>query len=178
VAPREARSSASPERIVYAFADSSVGRILAAESDAGLVWLSFAENDTAALDELAHHCPRAELLPAENAARWLAPVVAAVDNPASPMQVPLDMRGTEFQRAVWEALLRIPAGETRSYSEIAREIGRPAAVRAVAQACGANPVALLVPCHRVIGADGSLTGYASGLDRKRQLLEREGWSAS
>ncbi|MBE0417672.1 MAG: methylated-DNA--[protein]-cysteine S-methyltransferase [Coriobacteriia bacterium] len=99
---------------------------------------------------------------------------ASVEDPATPVDVPLDLRGTRFQLAVWEALTEIPAGSTASYSELAKRIGRPTAVRAVAGACGANPVGVVVPCHRVIGADGSLTGYASGIERKRALLEREG----
>jgi methylated-DNA-[protein]-cysteine S-methyltransferase len=88
--------------------------------------------------------------------------------------VPLDMAGTPFQRAVWQALLTIPYGETRSYSELARQIGRPAASRAVGAANGRNPVSIIVPCHRAIGADGSLTGFAGGLDIKRYLLDLEG----
>lgn len=88
--------------------------------------------------------------------------------------VPLDMAGTPFQQAVWQALLTIPYGETRSYSELARQIGRPAAPRAVGAANGRNPVSIIVPCHRAIGADGSLTGFAGGLDVKRYLLDLEG----
>jgi AraC family transcriptional regulator of adaptative response/methylated-DNA-[protein]-cysteine methyltransferase len=89
------------------------------------------------------------------------------------MKVPVDVRGTVFQRKVWDALRRIPAGETRTYSQIAKAIGAPAAVRAVGSACGANPVALLVPCHRAIRTDGGLGGYAWGLQRKKRLLELE-----
>ncbi len=88
--------------------------------------------------------------------------------------IPLDLRGTEFQKAVWQALLEIPYGTTKTYSEIAREIHRPKAVRAVGSAIGANPVPIVVPCHRVIGKDGSLTGFAGGLDMKEQLLKIEG----
>ena len=89
-------------------------------------------------------------------------------------RVPLSLRGTPFQRAVWQALTRIPYGETRSYGEVAAAVGRPGAARAVGMACHANPAALIVPCHRVVGADGSLTGYAGGTEKKRFLLELEG----
>jgi len=89
-------------------------------------------------------------------------------------ELPLDLRGTEFQRAVWQALLEIPYGETRSYAEIARQVGQPNAVRAVGAANGANPIPIVVPCHRVIGRDGSLTGYGGGLDKKVFLLQLEG----
>ena len=92
--------------------------------------------------------------------------------------VPLDLRGSSFQRQVWEALLRIPFGETRSYAGIAREVGRPMAARAVGGAVGNNPIAIIVPCHRVVGANGALTGYAGGLDRKRALLSLEAGKAS
>jgi len=168
-------ATSAPERIGYEFADTSVGRLLVAFSDDGLVWLSFADSDAEALDALSHRFPRAVVSPDEGThQRWVADAVASVESPATrALRAPLDLRGTTFQRAVWDALLDIPAGQTRSYGDVARAIGRPTAVRAVAQACGANPVALLVPCHRVIGSDGSLTGYASGLERKHQLLEHE-----
>ena len=100
-------------------------------------------------------------------------VVAVVDDPTCAQPLPLDMRGTVFQQRVWQALTRISPGETVSYGELAHRIGSPSAVRAVARACGANPLAVAIPCHRVVGADGSLTGYRWGVERKRQLLRRE-----
>ena len=108
--------------------------------------------------------------------RWLALSAGCSDfleEPKQGLDLPLDLRGTAFQQRVWLALCRIPAGETRSYGEVARMIGNPSAVRAVARSCATNPVALAVPCHRVIGSDGSLTGYRWGVPRKRALLERE-----
>jgi AraC family transcriptional regulator of adaptative response/methylated-DNA-[protein]-cysteine methyltransferase len=149
------------ERISYAFADTSVDRILVAMSEAGVAEVSFVVTDEQALDATAR-------------AEWVAAAVSHVETPLDATPVPIDMRGTDFQRSVWDALRKIPAGETRSYAEVARAIGRPTAFRAVAQACGANPVGIVVPCHRVIGSDGSLTGFASGLEHKRQLLAREG----
>jgi O-6-methylguanine DNA methyltransferase len=104
----------------------------------------------------------------------LADAVAAVDDPTARHDLPLDLRGTPFQLAVWYELRRIPAGSVISYAELARRVGRPRAYRAVAQACGANPVGVLVPCHRVIASDGSLGGFGFGLTRKAGLLRREG----
>jgi AraC family transcriptional regulator of adaptative response/methylated-DNA-[protein]-cysteine methyltransferase len=100
-------------------------------------------------------------------------VVTALDSVTDDLGIPLDPKGTDFQKSVWRALREIPVGATVTYSELARRIGRPASVRAVAAACGANPIAVIVPCHRVIGKDGSLTGYAWGIEKKRLLLERE-----
>lgn len=109
--------------------------------------------------------------------RWLARTADELarywHDPAQPFSVPLDLQGTAFQRAVWQALTTIPSGQTCSYADIARQIGRPKAVRAVGAANGANPVVLIVPCHRVIGADGSLTGYSAGIERKVALLRHE-----
>lgn len=107
-------------------------------------------------------------------ARAVAQLEAYFAGRANAFDLPLDLHGTPFQRSVWQALLRIPAGGTRSYGEIAREIGAPRAVRAVGAAVGKNPVSVVVPCHRVIGVDGSLTGYAGGMDRKKALLALEG----
>jgi AraC family transcriptional regulator of adaptative response/methylated-DNA-[protein]-cysteine methyltransferase len=167
----------APERITYAFADTAVDRILVAMSEGGVVEVSFVESDEQALASASARLRGATLEPDEGAhAEWVAAVVSHVEDPHYATPVPLDLRGTEFQLQLWEALLDIPPGETRSYAEVARAIGRPTAYRAVAQACGANPVGIVVPCHRVIGSDGSLTGFASGLEHKRQLLVREGVS--
>jgi AraC family transcriptional regulator of adaptative response/methylated-DNA-[protein]-cysteine methyltransferase len=100
-------------------------------------------------------------------------VIAKIDAPGTSLALPLDIRGTAFQRQVWQALQQIPAGETRSYGEIAAELGHPSAVRAVAGACAANRLAVAVPCHRVVGRDGAMTGYRWGVARKRALLARE-----
>ena len=164
-----------PERITYAFADTSVDRILVAMSATGVAEVTFVTSDEAELASVGAHLRSAVLEPdAGEHAAWVAAVVSHVETPFDATAVPLDLRGTEFQRDVWAALLDIPAGETRSYAEVARAIDRPTAFRAVAQACGANPVGIVVPCHRVIGSDGSLTGYAGGLNYKRALLSREG----
>lgn len=165
----------STETIDYAFAETSLGLMLVGMSGAGVVWAELGGSEASMLDALTRRFPRAEFaLAGTERAKWVAAVVARVEDPRHLKKVPLDMRGTAFQQQVWDALQAIPTGRTRSYSEIARAIGRPRAVRAVAQACGANPVGVVVPCHRVIGADGSLTGYAGGLPLKKALLEREG----
>jgi O-6-methylguanine DNA methyltransferase len=109
----------------------------------------------------------------EAVASLVRPVSDWLNGGAWPTDLPIDLRGTEFQRAVWEALRAIPEGETRSYGAIARAIGRPRSSRAVGAACGANPIAILVPCHRALGSDGSLVNYRWGIERKRMLLERE-----
>ena len=124
--------------------------------------------------ELKSRFPRARILPADREfARWVARVVRLVENPAVELDLPLDVRGTAFQVRVWEALRQIPAGQTASYTEVARRIGRPTAVRAVAGACAANPVAIAIPCHRVVRTDESLSGYRWGVKRKAELLRRE-----
>ncbi len=140
----------------------------------GVCFVAFGDSTDALLADLAARFPRAEVAPADDAdSELVASVVALVDDPAHPRDLPLDVRGTAFQQRVWLALTRIRPGETVTYAELARRIGSPSAVRAVAQACGANPVAVAVPCHRVIGADGSLTGYRWGVARKRELLAKE-----
>jgi AraC family transcriptional regulator of adaptative response/methylated-DNA-[protein]-cysteine methyltransferase len=168
----------APEILHYTFTDSTAGWLLVAMSDKGVVWAGFAEkdDDPKALAALVRKFPKAELeiAPTEHAA-WVDAVVRFAETPLKPgRKPPLDLRGTPFQVEVWDALLTIPPGKTRTYREVAEQVGRPTSFRAVAQACGANPVGIVVPCHRVIGSDGSLTGYAGGLHHKRGLLEAEG----
>jgi AraC family transcriptional regulator of adaptative response/methylated-DNA-[protein]-cysteine methyltransferase len=118
--------------------------------------------------------PRAELVGGDAAfERTVAQVVGLVEEPRAGLSLSLDIRGTAFQQRVWEALREIPVGTTASYAEVAGRIGRPEAVRAVAQACGANALAVAIPCHRVVRTDGSLSGYRWGVERKRRLLDRE-----
>lgn len=163
--------------IRHIIVDTSLGRLLVAVSEAGVCEADLGDDDAALIEACARRFPQADLAPPDaRTTEFAAALAAAVESPATPPVIPLDMRGTPFQRAVWDALRLIPAGTTITYGELARRAGRPAAVRAAASACGANPVAVAVPCHRVIGADGSLTGYASGIERKRALLEREGVS--
>ncbi len=157
-----------------AFADSAVGRLLVGATAAGVCFLGFSEPDDALMGDLRRRFPEAEIV-ADDAglAATLAAVLASLDEPRAALALSLDLRGTAFQRQVWEALCRIPPGETRSYGEVATGIGAPRAVRAVARSCATNPVSLAVPCHRVVGTGGKLTGYRWGVGRKRELLARE-----
>ncbi len=178
--PAQAKRGAPGETIHYTLADSSLGRLVVACTDRGVCLVAFGESDSELTEEVARRFPRATIAPAGGESRaWVEAVVALVDAPAGPPdddagELPLDVRGTVFQRQVWTALREIPPGRTVTYSQLAAAIGRPTATRAVAAACGANPTAVVVPCHRVIGADGSLTGYRWGVERKRALLDREG----
>ena len=157
--------------IRYAMLDTPLGTMLVAATDKGICRLTFDE-DPAALRRLF---PNAVVKPADEAmAALIAGVLAAIETPAAAHDLPLDVAGTAFQERVWQELRRIPPGETRSYADIAAAIGAPGATRAVGTANGANPVAVLVPCHRVIRSDGTLGGYAGGLPRKRKLLSAEG----
>lgn len=157
--------------IHWAVIPTTLGPMLVAATGKGVCTLAFDEGAA----ELAARFPNARLHVASHAfAELFARVVAAVETPgAHHPEIPIDVRGTAFQEAVWRELARIPPGETRSYAELAAAVGRPAAVRAAGSANGANHVAVLIPCHRVIRSDGSLGGYAYGLDRKAALLERE-----
>lgn len=157
--------------IHWAIAETSLGWMLVAATNRGICRLSFDEGES----DLRARFPKAELVPANGKmAALIGKAVAAVDDPGRPHGLPLDVRGTAFQEAVWRELTRIPPGETRSYAELAAAIGKPKAVRAAGSANGANNVAVLIPCHRVIRTDGSLGGYAYGLERKEKLLEKEG----
>lgn len=176
VSPARPRVPAGGERIRYTVADSSLGLVLVARTDAGLAAVLLGENRQALRRELRQRWPNASCVEDGTALSALAAhVVAHVEAPSTPLDgpVPLDLHGTPFQQLVWQALQRIPPGSTATYTEIAEQIGRPTAARAVAHACAANPVAVLVPCHRVVRSDGSLSGYRWGVGRKRALLDRE-----
>jgi AraC family transcriptional regulator of adaptative response/methylated-DNA-[protein]-cysteine methyltransferase len=156
--------------IRWAVVSTSLGAMLVAATARGVCRLSFAEGR----EDLAARFPRAELVEGDAAfAALLADVVGAVERPGHSQMIPLDVQGTAFQEAVWRELQRIPSGETRSYAQIAAAVGKPGAVRATGSANGANAVAVLIPCHRVVRSDGSLGGYAYGETIKRELLRRE-----
>jgi AraC family transcriptional regulator of adaptative response/methylated-DNA-[protein]-cysteine methyltransferase len=156
--------------IHWAVVPTSLGPMLVAATEKGVCRLSF--NEDAA--DLVSRFPQAELVEGgEDFATLLKQVIAAVEQPGDSRHIPIDVQGTAFQEAVWQELRRIPPGETRSYAEIAAAVGKPGAVRATGSANGANNVAVLIPCHRVIRSDGSLGGYAYGEEIKRKLLERE-----
>lgn len=150
--------------------DSALGRVLIAATGRGVCRIAFDEDEAA----LRQRFPRARIWGGDAAFAALADaVVAFLDDPSRTNSLPLDLAGTPFQMAVWRALLTIPAGETRSYAQLAQQAGRPGAVRAAGSACGANPLAVVVPCHRVTRSDGGLGGYAWGIERKRALLRQE-----
>ena len=163
------------ETIRFAVGETSLGAALVACTDAGIASLAFGDDCAALVAELRQRFPASQ--PIEDGAgiaRVAAHALRFVEAPWSgDLDLPLDLHGTGFQLQVWQALRAIPPGRTASYADIARSIGRPAAARAVARACGANPVAVLVPCHRIIRRDGSRSGYRWGAERKRRLLERE-----
>ncbi len=164
----------SADVINVAFARSPIGLVLVARSAAGLAAVLVGDDRDALRRELARRFPLGRLAGSDAALDALAVKVAAlVDNPAKTLEVPLDMRGTPFQREVWRALRTIPPGSTTTYGELAARLGRPESARAVGAACGANPLAIIVPCHRVVARDGSLTGYRWGVERKQALLQHE-----
>ena len=169
------------ERIGWSAASSPFGWVIAGATERGLCWLSLASTHDEAEASLRSEFPSAELHHDPSLSRLVDQALASVREgsdltTAGSLGSALDLRGTVFQLRVWQALRQIPRGETRSYSEVAREMGEPNATRAVARACATNRVALIIPCHRVVGADGSLTGYRWGVERKRELLETEGAS--
>jgi len=171
MSPSAWRKGGAGKTIRFAVVESALGPLLVAATDRGLCRISFDEDEAA----LRARFPQARVVPGDaDFAALVARVVALVDDPARPADLPVDVAGTAFQQAVWAALRAIPAGETRTYSEIAAAVDRPAAVRAAGTACGDNSLAVLIPCHRVLRRDGSLGGYAYGLARKQALLEREG----
>ena len=173
--PSEYRSGGRATRIHFAVGESSLGSILVAQSARGVCAILLGDDPDALVRELQDRFPAATFVGGDSAfERVVSTVVGFVEKPSNGLDLPLDIRGTAFQQRVWQALRGIPAGTSVSYTEIARRIGAPRAVRAVARACAANPLAVAIPCHRVIRTDGSPSGYRWGVERKRALLTREG----
>jgi AraC family transcriptional regulator of adaptative response/methylated-DNA-[protein]-cysteine methyltransferase len=172
--PGAARRGGDGEVIRMARADSAMGPLLVGATTAGVCFIGFAEPFEALEGDLRRRFPKALLEPAPAAlAATVRQVAAFLAEPRAALALPLDLRGTAFQRRVWEALAAIPFGETRTYAGVAAMIGAPRAVRAVARACAQNHVSLAVPCHRVVGSTGDLTGYRWGVPQKRALLAKE-----
>jgi len=162
----------------HAAVTTRFGVLLAAFSDQGLVSLEMGDDAAVLLRALGERFPGANLEEDEPGLREpLAAIAAFIEDPAGRLDIPLDPRGTEFQLKVWRALMDIPAGQTRTYTQVAEAVGRPSAVRAVASAVGANRLAVIVPCHRVVRKDGGLGGFHWGVGRKAALLEAEGVKA-
>jgi AraC family transcriptional regulator of adaptative response/methylated-DNA-[protein]-cysteine methyltransferase len=171
MAAREYRARGRGLRIAYTTFSSPIGEVLVAATERGICSVKLGDDATALLAEEFSEAERVRDPQALAAAQRA--VLEFLKGDGTLAQLPLDVRGTAFQRRVWEALRAIPRGETRSYQQIARTIGAPRAVRAVGSACGANPVALVIPCHRALRSDGGLGGYAWGLERKQRLLAIE-----
>ncbi|GGG78393.1 bifunctional transcriptional activator/DNA repair enzyme protein Ada [Edaphobacter dinghuensis] len=176
--PRTMRAGGAGLLIRYCTAASPLGRMLVAATDVGVCSIAFGKDDAELVANLREQFNKAQLVQAKGNTGWLADAVAFVtsqlgEHPLA-ASFPLDVRATAFQQRVWKALQQIPRGETRSYGSIAKELGRPTAARAVGTAIGSNPVAVVVPCHRAIHSDGSLSGYRWGVERKKKLLQAEG----
>jgi AraC family transcriptional regulator of adaptative response/methylated-DNA-[protein]-cysteine methyltransferase len=172
--PTQHRAGGADTVIRFAVGECSLGSILVAASDRGVCAIALGADPDALVRDLQDRFPRADLLGGDAGFETLvARVVGLVETPTRGLDLPLDVRGTAFQQRVWQALRAVPPGTTASYSDIARRIGAPAAVRAVAHAVASNPLAVAIPCHRIVRSDGQLAGYRWGIERKRALLERE-----
>lgn len=172
--PTAYRAGGTNAAIRFAIGDCSLGSILVASSDKGVCAILLGDDAGALLRDLQDRFPNAHLIGGDRKFEQLAgKVIGFVESPGERFELPLDVRGTAFQHRVWKALRDTPAGSTASYTDIAKRIGDPKAVRAVAGACAANPIAVAIPCHRVVRNDGALSGYRWGIERKRTLLERE-----
>jgi AraC family transcriptional regulator of adaptative response/methylated-DNA-[protein]-cysteine methyltransferase len=175
--PATYRQGGAGMKIHYTIATSPLGRLLVAATDRGISALYIGESDAKLESELRKEYPRAELHHDGRGPQalegWVAQIIAHLRGKEPHLDLPTDVQATAFQRRVWEELRRIPYGVTRTYTQVARAIGRPTAIRAVARACATNPVSVVVPCHRVVREDGNLAGYRWGLSRKQALLEKE-----
>jgi AraC family transcriptional regulator, regulatory protein of adaptative response / methylated-DNA-[protein]-cysteine methyltransferase len=172
--PTAFRAGGAATVIRFGVGQCSLGVILVAATDKGVCSIMLGDDPDALVRELEDRFPKARLIGGDTEFEaWMAKVVGFVEAPAIGLDLPLDIRGTAFQQRVWQALRQIPAGATASYAEVAEKIGAPEAFRAVAGACASNPIALAIPCHRVVRTDGALSGYRWGVARKRALLDRE-----
>jgi AraC family transcriptional regulator of adaptative response/methylated-DNA-[protein]-cysteine methyltransferase len=161
-------------RIRYTIVTSPFGRLLVGATDRGVCAVALGDSDTALVGALETDFPRAQIERADDAHRdWVEAILGQIDGGNRGLDVPLDIQGTTFQKRVWSLLRKIPPGGTRSYGQIAAELGNPRATRAVARACASNRLAVVVPCHRVVRNDGALGGYKWGMDRKRAILDHE-----
>jgi AraC family transcriptional regulator of adaptative response/methylated-DNA-[protein]-cysteine methyltransferase len=172
--PTQRRAGGAGTDIRFAVGECSLGAILVARSERGVCAILLGDDPDELARDLQDRFPRARLIGGDtDFERVVALVVGFVEQPALGLDLPLDVRGTAFQQRVWQALREVPTGRTVSYAEVAQRIGAPKSVRAVAQACAANAIAVAIPCHRVVRHDGALSGYRWGVERKRALLERE-----
>jgi AraC family transcriptional regulator of adaptative response/methylated-DNA-[protein]-cysteine methyltransferase len=172
--PATYRKGGKNMKIGYAISKSSLGRILVGATERGISAVYLGDADATLVEELRGEYPQAEISAAGGSfEQWVKEIVQRVEGNPPRLELPLDLQATAFQRRVWQELQKIPRGSTRTYTQVARALGNPKSVRAVARACATNPVSIVVPCHRVIREDGSLAGYRWGLSRKEQLLAQE-----
>jgi AraC family transcriptional regulator of adaptative response/methylated-DNA-[protein]-cysteine methyltransferase len=165
-------------KLGYTIANAKLGKVLVAATERGVSAVYIGDSEVKLLAELREEYPRAEIAPARGGfEKWVKEIVSRTEGNPPRQELPLDLLATAFQRRVWQELQRIPLGKTRTYSQVARALGRPNASRAVARACATNPVSIAVPCHRVIRGDGNLAGYRWGIERKEQLLKAEAGAA-
>lgn len=153
--------------------ETSLGPMLVGASERGLCWIEFGDDPQALGERIQQQFPSATIGLSDEVAGWIESLLRQLDSPAAEASVPLDIDGTPFQQQVWKALRQIPPGVTETYAQLARRIGKPSATRAVAGACAANDLAIVIPCHRVVRTDGTLGGYRWGIERKQTLLDRE-----
>jgi len=176
--PASYKKGAPGMEIGYAVAQTSLGKVLVAATPRGVSAVYLGDYESKLIKELREEYPQAEISrSATGESAWLKEIVRRVEGSAPSVDLPLDVQATAFQRRVWQELQRIPRGTTKTYTQVAKAMGNPRAVRAVARACATNPVSIVVPCHRVIRTDGKLAGYRWGLNRKEELLHREGRTA-
>ncbi len=176
--PASYRKGGAGMQIRYTVANTSLGKVLVAATERGVSAVYLGESEKTLVEELRKEYAQAEIVRAAAASNnWLSEILRRVAGNAPSVELPLDVHATAFQRRVWQELQKIPRGATRTYTQVARALGKPRSVRAVARACATNPVSIVVPCHRVIRSDGNLAGYRWGLQRKQKLLEREAASA-
>ena len=172
--PKLVKKGGKDVRILFAIGECSLGSVLVASSAKGVCAMLLGDTPETVLDELRGRFPKADLIGNDpDYETLIAQVIRFADDPKYGFNLPLDIQGTAFQERVWEALRNIPVGTTASYSEIAKKIGAPKSLRAVAQACGANNIAVAIPCHRVVRSDGGLSGYRWGVERKSAILDVE-----
>jgi AraC family transcriptional regulator, regulatory protein of adaptative response / methylated-DNA-[protein]-cysteine methyltransferase len=174
MSPTQYRKGAMGEEIRYSAEPCALGIIIVAATRRGVCAIEFGDSAHALVARLRERFPHAAFQPADTEfKKWIGKILAYIEQPRGVLDLPLDVQGTVFQRRVWKALQEIPLGETASYAVVAKKIGKPSAVRAVAQACASNQIAVAIPCHRVVRSDGALSGYRWGTERKAELLKRE-----
>jgi AraC family transcriptional regulator of adaptative response/methylated-DNA-[protein]-cysteine methyltransferase len=172
--PKKFRTGGRGEKIRFALGQCSLGSILVAATEKGICAIALGDDPSALLNDLQDRFPQSELIGGDaKFEKLVAQVIGFVERPSTGCKLPLDIQGTAFQQRVWQLLCRIPCGKTATYAKIACRLGQPSAVRAVASAIAANPIAVAIPCHRVIRTSGALAGYRWGIDRKQRLLARE-----